>query len=259
MTWSSNPVDGKYVSFSSVELYNLCPFKYYQQYVEKKWGPANIFVVMGITLHNILEGAYISGNFSPEHWSKKLTVMFREVTEDQFPELLHDKMEYARCKNRTDYLIFHTFALVKKNKLDVQIDSKFVETKLKGKAFGWKVGGKSDLIVPDPHPDYIGYNILLDLKSSQKESITHHYQGLLYREMAPKSFNIKRVGILYPAFDELIISDEKYRMEAAKFLRDAIGGLDQRKFEPKRNQYCQYCHLKEPCPIYKCRPRKKKS
>jgi len=259
MAWSSNPVDGKYVSFSSVELYNTCPFKYEQQYIYKKFGPKNIFVVIGITLHEIVEGAFSTGCFDLEYWATKVKTMLREVCEKEMPSLLTvtGKGEYMMCYNSVFDLMEKTFQLLKKNRLAVQIPTSQIELKLKGKCLGWKIGGKSDLILPDPNPSFAGWNVLFDIKSSKSESEVHHYQTLLYREMVPKELKVKRVGVLYPALGKLVISKEEYRMKAAEYLKTAIKGLEKREFSPMRNKYCQYCHLKEPCPIYKCRPRKK--
>ena len=260
MAYRLNPVEGKYLSFSSIDLYNQCPFKYEQQYVQGKRSPSNIFLVIGICLHNIVECAYVHDEFDPNYWEVKVKKMYHEVASKQLPSLLtkDNKGEYMQGFFKTKDLVTSVLHLIKKNGLDIPIPAKFIETKLKGKALGWKIGGKSDLIIPDSHPDYKGYNLLLDIKSSQKESETHHKQVMLYREMAPRAFNIKRVGILYPALNKLVITPESYRKSMAEYLKAAIDGLNKREFEPKRNNYCKYCHVKEPCPIYKNRPKKKK-
>lgn len=242
-------------SWSQFELYQQCPFKYYQQYLEKHWEPTNIFCLVGIVIHNLIERIYLEQNFDSQIWYKKWPLMLKEEYKGKSSSWKYKSVKQTDVdwQEGIGYTYLKNFfSLVNEyrlNKPAISIEETIKTTKFKQHSFKAKI----DLVI-----EFKGGIALLDWKTGKpsKEVIK---QLALYAAIYSviRNQEIKWIVPVFLKTNELIKFpfDLKAKKGIKKYVDTIYNALiTDKEWAPKKNLYCQYCSFKKTtCPLSKRR------
>lgn len=237
------------LSWSQIELYDQCPFKWHQIYRMKKYEKRNVFALFGIVMHNLVDLVFKEGIFDKRKYiGLWKDLYYREYSVKYYPKVSKSELKYFEGLG---YPMIHKFFKLgeKYNLLRKPIGS---ELKLKSTFMGWIIKGKTDLVTTSR-----GGLSIVDWKTG-KESDNTLKQLILYGEMYYKNTG-KLPKWVIPAYLKtgkcyyLPFSNEN-RKNTREYLSNIINKINNDKIRvPKRNKYCQYCHVKKECPKYATR------
>lgn len=233
------------LSWTSLNTYEQCPFKWKRQYLEGCWGPTNITLQFGLAMHNLGEDVFRTGEFDPKYWT--------QLWEEKYfrPQLLKGRLfevpanVYSYNLNKGYKAIWTFFRSGDEyNLFKKQIPKELIEMDLSGVFQGYVLKGASDLLIP--YKD--GY-ILVDLKTSCKERDEYARQLTLYAEFLRKrGFKIYKLAVWYMCLGKFVYV--KYdRRDLVKEVYNVIKGMNAEQYPARENEYCKYCHLKAECPL----------
>jgi CRISPR/Cas system-associated exonuclease Cas4 (RecB family) len=232
------------LSWSGFELYQQCPFKFYQKYALKKSEPTNIMAFYGIAFHVLLDIIYKKENFSSKYaysiWKdviqkeyiSKNKGIYREITQDQV-----DKIHYLGFTHIKNF-----FQLASSENL--LKPAVFTEQTLWGKYKNNKLVAKIDCGIQTKYG-----TTLLDWKSGKKDN-KHIAQLVLYAALYQKKTETKIDAIASVYVKDKIICYREITQELKNKVGKYIGDIYNKiitdiEFKPKKNEYCKNCYLKK--------------
>lgn len=230
----------KKISFSQLEVFNLCPYKWYCIYIKHLKPQGNLFSAFGSAFHKLLKDVYKTEIFEPDVWIVRWKDYFeKEYLKRRYPKF--DKKQIKWHLKRGYPMINNFFKIAKKH--DLLKSAIAIEKKLKGKFKGYEVTGILDLIhVIKDKPTVIDYK-------TGKEKASHKTQLTLYKELAntrrSKNNKIKQCAIWYLPTKKIRIIKEDMRKETAKYINETIEEIERclksNQFKKIRNKYCRNC------------------
>src|SRR3972149_4861248 len=133
-------------SWSAFELYQQCPFKFYQNYVLGKKEPSNIFALYGCAIHNLLDQLYKKEQFTLRYaysvWENILLKEYKtEWKQYQYGHIPLKEVMYVKSQGFKQIDDFFELA-IEENILKPAI---FTEQTIKGNYGQHKIVAKIDI------------------------------------------------------------------------------------------------------------------
>jgi CRISPR/Cas system-associated exonuclease Cas4 (RecB family) len=236
-------------SWSMMELYNQCPFKFYQSYGLKNKEPANIFGLYGCAFHNLLNDIYYRESFSPNYaytaWKKVIQKEYELPSKNkQYENILEKDIGWVTGLGFKHIKNFFEIAKTE-NLLKPAV---FTEKEIRGSYKKHKVVAKIDLGINTKY----GLT-LLDWKTGE-ENKKDFYQLGLYAALVEKKLGqkIEAVAPVYVKTGKIYyrIPDKELKKETSEYINKIYQAiLSDNEFKAKENTYCKTCYLKEICPL----------
>ena len=236
------------LSYSAFELYQQCPFKYYQVYILKNREPANEYALYGVVIHSVLEQMYEKQEFTRTFALNLFSSLLdSESRKKNYKKLSQKILQDLEVRGREDLLAF--FLLAEREDLFGPCISQ--EQMLTGKFRSCRLRAKLDLV-----RSIKGGIGILDWKTGKpdrKNLLQLALYAVLYTKLKKQRVDwlvlvyLKTCEIHYIPFDATITQ------EAGKYFGDIYNGLIQdTQFSPKKNKYCNYCSFRHTaCPLNK--------
>jgi len=239
----ANDISTLQFSWSSFELYEQCPFKFYQKYIVGKTEPTNIFALYGCAFHTLLDHLYSTEKFNSKYayaiWDKMLQKEYTlKYKEKQYSEITQDQVDKIK------YLGFKHI----KNFFELAISEgllkppMFTEQTVKGNYKTHKLVCKIDLGLVTKYG-----KTLLDWKTGEADK-KHFYQLVLYSVLAEKKLGekIEAIAPVYIKSKQIAYRqiDSNLKLEVSNYLSKLYQTIISDKiFAPKVNKYCKNCYL----------------
>lgn len=239
------------ISWSMLELYRQCPFKFAKKYLEGLKEPTNIFALYGCAMHDLLDKIYKEERFNSKWayavWPQVLQKEYKNPKKQhQYGHLSQTEVEgfkyqgYAHIKN--------FFELGQQE--NILKPAIFTEKEIKGKYREHNIVVKIDLGINTK------YGLTLaDFKTGKpnKDSV---YQCVLYTAVAQKEIleQIKAIALIYLKTKQMYYEEitMELRQRAGRYISETYEKMfSDKKYEPKKNEYCKYCFVKNQCPLFK--------
>lgn len=228
------------ISFSKLQLYDQCPFKFYQSYLLKNREPATIHMEKGSALHYAMEQAYKQQNFDLLF----LTKTFIESFDKRVYKFDTREINKSIEDGRSDLIKIHKFIL--KNKLNRK--PILIEQKYSRNYRGMELKVVIDLMI-----EWKGKLLILDWKFGQRKH-NHKYQVGLYGGVVAREFPEKEIvgALIYgdkPTLKPFEFTQE-FRKECSDYISNIFNRLiNDKEFKPKQCPGCFKCYLTSKCPL----------
>ena len=231
------------LSFSSLDCYHTCPFRFKKLYIEHKWEAASHHLFYGSVFHDLIDNIYLEEKFTTESayelWPKLLD---KEILKKKYSEIT--KKEFTDCKLRGEKDILVFFNLVRReNLLKPAIEH---ECAIDGKYRQHIMRAKIDLVT-----GVRGGIGILDWKTGQPDKKTL-MQLALYAALYSRKTK-RQIDWICPVYfrtNEVVYQpfDEEIQEEAGKYFSEIYEEfINDTKFLPKINRYCKNCSFKKIC------------
>jgi putative RecB family exonuclease len=218
-------VEDLWLSKSKIFAYLHCPYSFKKMYLDEVKQIPSPAMERGTTFHKAVEEHYRTGNFSiPLLDYDSLKISMRNFIE-------FEKKRIAACKNNSQ-------------KTPVLIEQKLFDKEL-------QFSGIVDTVFMHPS----GELILLDWKTGKFKDIEDMRLELaFYVYLIEKTTNhkIKYYSMYFPDIDVLFFEevDRKLVENAQTFIIDIKNKINTKVFEPKLNEYCNWCQFKGECKCF---------
>jgi len=232
----------KQISWSQLETYNSCPYKWWCQYTKKLYSAGNIFSAYGSAMHDLLEEMYIKKNFNKNVYIEKWKSIFKnEYTKKQYPKFDEKLIDW---KLRSGYPMIHNFFKTAE-KYNLLRPSLATEQKVISRFRGYDVVCILDSInVIDNKLTLIDYKT-----GAEKDS--HKLQITLYAEAINKQHSKLTIeqGAVWYLKESKIITFELQRKETLNYMMNTLNEMEKSfktgVFEQRKHQYCDGCIARE--------------
>ncbi len=229
-----------YLTYSRISSFLQCPFRYKWQYLDKKEYPESKALAKGIFVHTLLEryGRNLVSqkkDIDIDYFEKQINWLWENIykkvlTEDDYKNVREMVLRYI------DKGIDHKNIMGIEQFFDFYISDLNLKVKLKVDRLDKINDGKGIKII-----DYkTGTGSFYDSEDLQQIIYSYAIQDI-YRVY--DSFELEWIYLESGAISSNpVIEKEKAKqiiIEKAKMV------LDDTKFEPKRNNFCKNCHIKE--------------
>lgn len=231
------------LSFSSLDVYSNCPFRYKKLYIEYKKEPANKYLLYGSAFHELLDNIYKEENFTSSFafqlWPQ---ILNKEVLKKKYSQITKKEISKIESNGRRDIEVF--FELARREGLLRPVIEH--EYELEGKYRQHILKAKIDLILG------IGGGIgIIDWKTGNPDkkvlmqlalyaALYSKKTGKIIDWICPVYFRTKE--IVYQSFDRNI------QEEAGKFFSEIYEQfIKDKEFLPKVNKYCNNCSFQKIC------------
>lgn len=235
--------DKRPLSFSALNLYSTCPFRYRKLYIEHKWEPASKYLLYGSAFHELLDTLYEKESFTSlsalQLWPK---ILDKEVLKKKYSKITKKEILTAEANGRRDIGVFFELAR-RENILHPAIEH---ECALEGHYRQHVLKAKIDLIT-----NVRGGIGILDWKTGNPDKKTLMQLALyaaLYSKKTGRTVDwicpvyLRRKEMVYQAFDSDI------QEEAGNFFSDIYEKyINDKEFLPKVNKYCNSCSFRKFC------------
>lgn len=238
------------LSWSAFELYQTCPFKFYQKYVEKKKEPTNIYAMYGCAIHSLLAHLYYNNKFNSKYayaiWPRILQEEYTLPNKvEQYSEIKQEQVDSFKWVGYKHIKNFFEIAI--EENLLIQSDS--VEESIRGKYKNSKLVIKLDLKLDLPKYGAT----LIDFKTGAEDK-KGFYQLTLYTALWQKKKQeiIDTIALFYLKTKKIYYKkiDRKFREEVSQYIGKIYDSLvNDKEFLPKKNEYCKTCYLKDTCKV----------
>lgn len=238
------------LSWSAFELYETCPFKFYQKYVEGKVEPTNIYALYGCAIHSLLDHVYSTGKFNSRYvysiWPDMLQKEYKLPKKaKQYCNLKQeqvDSFKWVGYKQIKNFFILAT-------EEGLLIPTRYTEESIRGSYKNHKLVVKLDLKLDLPKYGAT----LIDFKTG-KEDKQSFYQLTLYTAMWQKKKQeiIDTIALLYLKTGKIYYKkiDKAFRIEVGNYINNIYQGIcNDKEFLPKVNKYCGICYFKDICKV----------
>jgi len=234
------------LSWSAIELYETCPFKFYQKYAKNRIEPSTIFALQGCAIHELLRHIYFTGKFNSRYaytiWDKVIQKEYElSSKKEQYKEIKQEEVDKIKYLGYRYIKNFFELA-IKENLL---ISTQFVEEFIKGNYKKHKLIVKIDCSLK---LNEYG-NTLLDWKTSS-ENRKDFYQLTLYAALYRKKIGeeIETIAPVYIKNKKIIYKkiDKDLKKETGGYIENIYNKmLNDKEFKSKKNKYCSTCYLKK--------------
>ena len=239
------------LSFSSLQLYNLCPYKFHTVYVQGVKEPSSVHTVTGRALHKIMEKMFKQKKFHLSEWLTQWPqYLDKQLLKDKDIEISESDKQKFLASGYKHLTTIHSW-LQKEDLLKPNLENEL-----------WFSCSYKDEITFNGLIDFVvdrgDYFLIGDYKFGKVISRDHKHQIMLYMAFFRKIRGIKNVkGVLiYPQNinkSHYIEPTEKLREETSKFFNDIYQRLiADTEFKPTKNKYCSNCFLyrQQKCPLF---------
>jgi len=230
----------KQISWSQLEIFNLCPYKWWCQYVRKLYSASNIFGAHGSAMHNLLKEIYVSQNFDRNTYIEKWKEIFKkEYTSRKYPRFEERLINGQLRKGYTMICDFFETA----EKYNLLRPSYATEKKITCKFKDYKV-----ICILDSIQLINNKLTLIDYKTGAEKD-NHKLQVTLYAEAEIKKYGtkIEQCAVWYLKENKIVTFQSK-RKETSKYIIDTIREMEESfktgVFEQRKHQYCKGCIAK---------------
>lgn len=235
------------ISWSKINLYRQCPFKWKKVNLEKIYEPETIFLWRGKVLHGCIEK--LSNQFLIKNLESLDTIL--QQFEFHFMRKSFQKaLQVRMCTEGKDILTQFYFL----------IEECDILKNLQKTEYYFKIPlPKVENIVITGLIDRLDLNInqcsLTDYKDGRKHPFIEYADQLnLYQWAIQKSFNyeIDKISIHLLKSHEILSRNKFTDKETDKLINeiyDIIAKIKNKEFEPKTNEWCKYCIFKDECGI----------
>lgn len=218
------------INYSKLSLYLTCPFRYKKIYIENNWPPKSPEILKGENIHRFL---FDLGNF------------------------FLDKKDLSHFPKKPDYITSKEYNILIANTKTIFGDiisapKVQFEEPIEKSINGIEFTGRADRILE--FPDKI---VITDYKTGRffefLGNIKENLQFQIYSILGSKIFNKPVLFEVIQIRDSVIkkvwngFTDEDELIKTATIF---LENLHQEKFDPKPNNFCKICHVKEECPLF---------
>ena len=235
------------LSFSSLDSYSTCPFRWHKLYIEHKWEPASKYLLYGSAFHELLDKLYENEDFISLNalrlWPQ---VLDKEKLKKKYANITKKELLEVEANGRRDIAVFFELAR-RENILHPAIEH---ECALEGKYRQHTLKAKIDLVTA-----IRGGIGILDWKTgnSDRKSLM---QLALYAVLYSKKTG-RQVDWICPVYfrtNEMVYQafDKEIQEEAGEFFSDIYEKfIKDTEYKPKLNRYCKTCSFNNLCGAYK--------
>ena len=235
------------LSFSSLDCYHTCPFRFRKLYIEHKREPASHHLFYGSAFHDLIDTLYKEEKFLSEYafeiWPKLLD---KEILKKKYSEITKEEFTKTKLRGEKDIMVF--FSLVgSENLLKPAIEH---ECEVDGKYRQHILRAKIDLVT-----GVRGGIGILDWKTGQPDRKSL-MQLALYATLYSKKTK-KKIDWICPVYfrtKEVVYQpfDQEIQEEAGQYFSEIYEEfVADTKFAPKMNRYCKNCSFRKICGLHK--------
>lgn len=231
------------LSYSSLDMYSTCPYRYRELYLRHKREPASKYLLYGSAFHELLDTIYLKENFASlfafQLWPQ---ILDKEMLKKKYSTITNKEMLEIESNGRRDIPIFFELAR-RENLLHPAIEH---ECALEGHYRQHILKAKIDLVTA-----IRGGIGILDWKTGKpdrKVLMQLALYAVLYSKKTGRTVDwicpvyFKTKEVVYQAFDKDIQEEagEYFSKIYEEFVKDKC-------FLPKVNRYCNTCSFKSTC------------
>lgn len=235
------------ISWSKINLYRQCPFKYKKVNIEKIYEPETVFLWRGKVLHACIEklaNQFLMQNI--ENLNTFLTQFEYHFMRKEFQHTLQNRMNIEGVDILTQFYFLVTECNLFQNLQKTEWYFKIPFTKSENVTL---TGIIDRLDLKD------NTYSLIDYKDGREHSFSDYSDQLkLYQwatiEKYGKEIDTVNIHLLK---SQKILKRKAFSSKEIDILIDQIcdiiKDIKEEKFEPKENQWCKYCTFKDECGI----------
>jgi len=228
-------------SYSSLNTYQECPFRYQLIYVYEFQTPAGYMQNYGKIVHNSLHRLHLAMKRKEKIDFKKV----KEIVDKSWIKLSHRKAEDEAKKQKLQTHLFYKYYESMKDHVKEIIATEEPFTLVFDE---YIITGRIDLIIKNKDNEIE----LIDFKSMQEEGITKTNVEMQLRIYEYAMRNKHKINKLcaYAFKDNKRIyfkSNNEVLIDMDKKIKDIIQNIKDEKFESKKNEFCDKCAFKFAC------------
>ena len=240
-------------SFSKIDVYDTCPFKYLLQYVEKHFVNAkSLALELGTLIHGIEEDIanYIKDGKPIDYIALKNKVLLGAIKlEHSYPKDFNEEDKSGRsCKQKIyEYLQSEIYRLEKYMKEHPTYEIVGAEVNFTVPIHDRMFGGKIDRVIRDTATgNYICHDIKTFAVPKEEEELKTPLQFVVYVEAMKKLYGILgeqvTCGYDLPFCDTVQEAGTNgYLNRGIKKLSNLIDKIDSKEYKPCPSALCNYC------------------
>lgn len=259
------------ISYSAISTFKQCRYKYKKQYVERIESDTHYFRI-GSSAHESIN-EYLTGKITLEDIDKRLDEIhyenFKKMIENNnnvFDDNLQEQFanEVSQLK---EIMNENTYKLIISNLNLNNITNYKSEELILIEDLNHDITYKGFIDLMYPKKDYFGYRndesfVIIDFKTSRNIKYIDWTQFEFYAFLVHNWFKLN--GKQPPLRYEFILYFLRYNIAKNKYF-NPVKELDslfekifniaktmynEKDFKPTTNRWCNYCHLKNDCPLY---------
>ncbi len=245
---------------SSINLYILCPRKYYYRYIENIVPPEDIFLIRGKIVHKVLEDIFNINEIS-DNYEFELKIIAIELFDKIWNEnlqiinsLILNKEIIQTFYNESKEMLFNWAAYISKKIKESNLTPNEAFETLKGKR---EVDIISDKLGIRGVLDTVFDNKIMDYKTSSRDDITEEHKlqlgiyTILFQEKYQKPLSSASLFFLKFGEKEIKITEDLINeaKEKISFVKSKTQTAEKENYPKKQGPFCKWSSGQ--CPYFK--------